>query len=52
MATFVISAIIAVVFVLIVVNEVKKRKNGGGCSCGCSGCSMSGACHNAKSKTK
>ena len=50
MATFIVSAIIAVVFVLIIANEVKKRKNGGGCSCGCSGCSMSGICHKKNEK--
>ena len=46
MATYIVASIIAVIFIMIVVGEIKKRKEGlGGCSCGCSGCSMAGECH-------
>jgi len=45
--TIIVSAIIAVAFLLIVINEIKKRKNGKGC-CSCSGCAMAGTCHNKK----
>ena len=45
-ATVIIAVIVAVIFVAIIVNEIKRRKSGkGSCSCGCSGCSMEGKCH-------
>lgn len=46
--TFIIAAIVAVIFVAIVVSEIRKRKSGrGSCSCGgsCGACPMSGKCH-------
>lgn len=44
--TIIVAAIVAGVFVAIVVSQVRKRKKGqGGCSCGCSGCPNSGNCH-------
>ena len=47
--TIIVAAVIAAVFVAIVVSEVRKRKSGrGGCSCGCGGCAMSDVCHAKK----
>jgi len=46
--TFIVGAIIAIVFVAIIVSSIKKRKAGGcSCSCGgsCGGCGMKGMCH-------
>ncbi len=48
LSTIVIATIIAVAFVAIIINEIKKRKNGSGCSCGCSSCGMSEICHGKK----
>lgn len=42
--TIIVATILAVIFVLIVVSEVKKRKNGG-CGCGCAGCKNAGVCN-------
>jgi hypothetical protein len=47
--TIIIASVVAVIFVLVVVNEVKKRKSGkGSCSCGgnCGACGM--GCHEEK----
>ena len=47
--TIIIAAIVAAVFVAIVVNEIKKRKSGrGSCSCGCGSCGMKDICHQKK----
>ncbi len=44
--TIIIAAIVALIFIAIVVSEIRKRRNGkGGCSCGCGGCAMRDACH-------
>lgn len=49
--TIIIALFVAIVFAVIVVNEIKKRKSGkGSCSCGCGGCSMSDACHSKGKK--
>ena len=45
--TILVATILAVIFVLIVTAEVKKRKKGG-CGCGCSGCANAGVCHSKK----
>lgn len=48
LSTALIGLVVLAVFAAIVVNEVKKRKNGGGgCSCGCGGCSNAAACGQA-----
>ncbi len=50
--TIIVAAVVAAVFVAIVIGEIRKRKNGkGGCACGgsCGGCAMSGMCHSAES---
>lgn len=46
--TIIITAVIAILFVAIIVRGIKKRKNGGGCGCGCGGCAMSDICHEKK----
>lgn len=49
--TIIIAAIVAAVFIAIVVSEVRKRRSGkSSCSCGggCSGCGMNGSCHGSK----
>lgn len=47
--TIIVAAIIAIIFVAIIANEIHKRKSGkGSCSCGCSGCGMSEVCHGKK----
>ncbi len=44
--TILVGLIVAVIFVAIIVSEIRKRKSGkGSCSCGCDGCSMSNICH-------
>lgn len=46
--TILVLLVLLIIVVAIIVNIVRKRKNGeGSCSCsgGCSGCPMSGACH-------
>ncbi len=44
--TILVGGLVAVIFVAIIVSEIRKRKSGkGSCSCGCSGCSMSDICH-------
>lgn len=51
LATIIISTIIAILFVTIIVNEIKKRKNGSGsCSCGgnCGACGFN--CHSQQYK--
>ena len=44
--TIIVAAIIAAIFVVIVISEIKKKKSGKGCGCGCSGCAMADSCHN------
>ena len=44
LSTIIISSIVAIVFVAIIVSMIKNRKKGG-CSCGCTGCSLKGSCH-------
>ncbi len=47
--TIIILSIIAVVFTAIVVNEIRKKKQGKrGCNCGCSGCAFKNSCHSKK----
>ncbi len=44
--TIIVAFIVGVIFIAIIVNEIKKRKSGqGGCSCGCGGCGMADVCH-------
>ncbi|MBQ9736489.1 MAG: FeoB-associated Cys-rich membrane protein [Clostridia bacterium] len=51
--TILIASVVAVLFVLIIVNEVHKRKSGkGGCSCG-GNCGACGAdCHGSTQNKK
>lgn len=46
--TILIAAVVAVIFFAIVINEIRKKKQGkGSCSCGgsCGACPMGGSCH-------
>ncbi len=44
--TIIILSIIAVAFIAIVINEIRKKKQGrGGCSCGCGGCAFKDNCN-------
>ena len=47
-----IAAIVAAIFIAIIVNGIKNRKSGkGSCSCGsCGGCAMNGTCHGSNSE--
>ena len=45
--TIIVASVIAIVFIIIVAGEIKKRKNGKGC-CSCAGCAMAETCHNKK----
>lgn len=47
--TILIGTLVAVVFLVIIIREVRNRKKGkGSCSCGCSDCGMSDICHGDK----
>lgn len=48
--TILIASAVAVVFLAIVICEIRKKKQGkSSCSCGsCGGCPMSGSCHTQK----
>jgi len=49
--TIIGAAVIAAIFVLIIVSEIRKKKQGkSSCNCGCScgGCGMSDICHSGK----
>lgn len=49
--TIIVAAIVAVVFIAIIIKSVadkKKGKSSCSCGCSCSGCAMSGACHQPK----
>ena len=51
--TLIALLIVAIIFVAIVANEIKKRKSGqGSCSCGCSGCGMADVCHSRQNSRK
>lgn len=50
-STVIVGAIVLLIFLWIIIREIKNKKNGkGGCSCGCGGCSMSDVCHPKKEK--
>ena len=50
LSTIIISAVLAVVFILIIANMIKKKRAGKSvsCNCGCSGCPSASVCHNNK----
>ena len=51
--TIIVAAIVAAVFLAIVITGIRNRKKGkGSCSCGCSGCGMKDTCHPQSSDTK
>ncbi len=44
--TILIAAVIAAIFIAIIVQGIRSRKRGsGGCGCGCAGCPNAGMCH-------
>ncbi len=46
LSTIIIAAVIAIVFVSIIVRGIYNRKHRkGGCGCGCGSCPNSGLCH-------
>ena len=49
LSTIIVALFVAVIFVAVLVYEIRKRKKGS-CSCGCSGCGMSEICHKNKWK--
>ncbi|EKQ54342.1 MULTISPECIES: FeoB-associated Cys-rich membrane protein [unclassified Clostridium] len=52
-ATIVLGGIIFGLMALVIVNQIKKAKNGeSGCGCGCSGCSSNNACHGTEAQKK
>ncbi|MCI9668021.1 MAG: FeoB-associated Cys-rich membrane protein [Angelakisella sp.] len=48
LSTVLIALVVLAVFVAIVASGIRKRKRGGGCSCGCSGCPSARVCHGEK----
>ena len=52
--TIIVLVIIAVLFAAVIINEIRKRRNGkGGCGCGCDscgGCAIKDICHEEKEK--
>lgn len=47
--TIIVGAIVAAVFVAIIVNEIRKKKKGiSSCGCGCENCASAGMCHPKK----
>ncbi len=47
--TLLIAAVVAGIFLAIVISEIRKKKQGkSSCSCSCGGCPMSGSCHSEK----
>lgn len=52
MATLIISVVLIIMVAAVVASMVRsKRKGKSSCGCGCSGCAMSGVCHQGKSDT-
>ena len=48
-ATIIISAVLVAIVAAVIVGMVRNRKKGkSACGCGCSHCSMNGACHPKK----
>lgn len=45
LGTIAVLAVLGLIVGLVIANLVKKKKRGGGCSCGCGDCPMSGKCH-------
>lgn len=46
--TIIVAVIVALIFIAIVFNEIRNKKNGkGSCNCGssCGGCAMRNQCH-------
>lgn len=53
LATIIVAAIVAGVFLAIVIRGILNKKKGkSSCGCGCSGCAMSDKCHPVKHPDK
>ena len=50
LSTIIISAVLAVVLILIIANMIKRKRAGkpASCDCGCSDCPSAFGCHNNK----
>ena len=49
--TAIVFGIVVLVFVILVFNEIRKKKQGkGSCSCGCSSCNLCDKCHTQKNE--
>lgn len=49
MATIIISAVLIIMVAAVIASMVRgKRRGKSSCGCGCAGCAMHGACHQAK----
>ncbi len=51
--TLIVLSLVAAAFIAVVVNEIRKKKQGkGSCSCGgsCGACPMGGSCHSNTEK--
>ncbi len=50
-ATIIVAALVILLVSCIVISLVREKKRGGSsCGCGCSGCPMSGSCHENRDK--
>ncbi|MGI6767240.1 MAG: FeoB-associated Cys-rich membrane protein [Lentihominibacter sp.] len=46
MSTIIVTGLVALAVIAAIVHQVHKKRQGkSSCGCGCSGCSMSGFCH-------
>lgn len=49
--TIIIASLIAIVFLAIVIKEIKDKLNGkSSCGCSCGGCALKDTCHQQKNK--
>ena len=42
--TIIVGAIVAVIFIVVLIKEIKKYRHGGGCSCDCANCPSNCSC--------
>ncbi|MBC8535903.1 FeoB-associated Cys-rich membrane protein [Feifania hominis] len=46
--TIIVGLLVLAVVAAIVIGQIRKKRRGGGCGCGCSGCPSAGICHPKK----
>lgn len=51
LSTVLIGLAVLAIFTAIVASEIKKRRTGGGCNCGCGGCPHTAVCSERKKKS-